>query len=185
MTFTELFLLAVGLAMDAFAVSVCKGLAAGKTGIKQMVTAGAWFGAFQAIMPAAGFALSSRFGRFMEPADHWIAFVLLAGTGANMVRSALKKDGGEESGSMEAAVMAALAVATSIDAFAAGISLGMLHAPILTAAAVTGAVSFVLSAAGIWMGGRFARINRSAAELAGGGALIALGARILLRHFGA
>lgn len=183
MGFAELFLLAVGLSMDAFAVSVCKGLAIGRTRPRHALCAGAWFGGFQALMPLIGFLLGSRFEKYIVPIDHWIAFALLCAIGANMIHEALagkEEDDGDASMSFKS--MLVMAVATSIDALAVGITFAFLQVRIVPAVALIGAVTFALSALGIKMGSVFGIRYKAKAELAGGGILILLGAKILLEH---
>ena len=184
MSIFELFLVAVGLSMDAFAVAVCKGLAAGKVRARHMLIPGAWFGAFQAIMPLIGFFLGSRFEKYIVSVDHWIAFVLLAGIGANMLREALKNEEGEGDASLAWKVMLPLALATSIDALAVGITFGFLQVRILPAVCFIGAVTFLLSALGVKVGSLFGERWRKGAQITGGVILILLGIKILLEHLG-
>lgn len=176
-----LFLIAVGLSMDAFAVSVCKGLAAGKCTVKNAFVCGLWFGGFQALMPFMGYLLGVRFRGYITGFDHWIAFVLLGFIGFGMIKSAL---GADENGnpSFGARVMLVLAVATSIDALALGVTFAFLSVNILTAAAIIGGCAFVISALGVKIGSVFGGRYRSKAEIAGGIILIILGVKILLEH---
>lgn len=187
MSIIELFLIAVGLSMDAFAVSVCKGLSAKNVGIKEMCIAGAWFGGFQALMPFVGWILGSRFRSLIENIDHWIAFILLALIGLNMIREAAAGDKEETSASFSVKTMFVMAVATSIDALAVGIAFGLLldtWGSIILASLFICSVTFVLSAAGVKIGSVFgARFHRKA-EIAGGVILILIGLRILLSHLG-
>ena len=186
MDLLSLLLLAVGLSMDAFAVSVCKGLAVGKVKTKHMCIVGAWFGGFQALMPAAGYLLGTRFEKSITAVDHWIAFVLLLLIGANMIREALSKDEeGEADASLSFKTMLLLAVATSIDALAVGVTFAFLQVGIVPAALTIGATTFILSAAGVKVGSVFGLRYKKRAELAGGAILCLLGVKILLEHLGA
>ena len=183
MDLLSLLLLAVGLSMDAFAVSVCKGLAVGK--VKHMCVVGAWFGGFQALMPTVGYLLGTRFEKSITAVDHWIAFVLLLLIGANMIREALSKDEeGEADASLSFKTMLLLAVATSIDALAVGITFAFRQVNIVPAALTIGATTFILSAAGVKVGSVFGLRYKKRAELAGGAILCLLGVKILLEHLG-
>ena len=185
MSLTELFIIAVGLSMDAFAVSVCKGLAVKKAGIKEMVIAGAWFGGFQALMPLIGYFLGAAFEKYITKIDHWIAFILLGIIGANMIKEALSKDEEKSTSSMGLREMLTLAVATSIDALAVGITFALLpDVNIGAAVGFIGVVTFALSAAGIKIGNIFGVKYKSKAEFAGGLILILMGLKILLEHLG-
>ncbi len=184
MGFWEVFLIAVGLSMDAFAVSVGKGLATPKYEPKGSLICGLWFGGFQMLMPLIGCFLGTQFAGYIESIDHWIAFVLLALIGGNMIREAA---GGEEEdvdSSYAPLRMLPLAVATAIDALAVGVTFAFLGTDIWTAVAMIGATTFVLSAAGVRIGSAFGEKYASRAELAGGALLIFMGARILLSHLG-
>ena len=181
----ELLLLAVGLSMDAFAVSICKGLDSKKADANVMVTCGAWFGGFQALMPIIGYFLGSLFAEAIEAIDHWIAFTLLALIGANMIREALSKKEEEVSADLSVKTMFLMAVATSIDALAVGISLAMAgNTNIWLAASLIGVTTFALSAIGVKIGSIFGNRFEKKAEFAGGVILIFLGVRILLQHLG-
>ena len=184
MSIFELFLVAVGLSMDAFAVAVCKGLAAGKVKFRQMLIPGVWFGAFQALMPLSGYFLGARFEKYIVSVDHWIAFVLLAGIGANMLREALKNESGGEDAAMTVKVMLPLALATSIDALVVGITFAFLQVRILPAVCFIGVITFLLSMAGVKIGSLFGERWRRGAEIAGGVILILLGLKVLLQHLG-
>ena len=185
MDLLSLLLLAVGLSMDAFAVSVCKGLAVGKVKAKHMCVVGAWFGGFQALMPTVGYLLGTRFEKYITAVDHWIAFVLLLLIGANMIREALSKGEEEEAdASLSFKTMFLMAVATSIDALAVGITFAFLQVNIVPAALTIGATTFILSAAGIKVGSMFGLRYKKRAELAGGAILCLLGVKILLEHLG-
>lgn len=186
----ELFLLAVGLSMDAFAVSVCKGLAMKRATLKAEATCGLWFGGFQALMPTIGFFLGALFADAIEAFDHWVAFALLAIIGINMLKEALKKkdesgDNPEKDADLSVKTMFLMAVATSIDALAVGISLAMVGSVnIWLAAAFIGICTCLLSALGVKIGNVFGSRYEKKAELAGGVILILLGVKILLEHLG-
>ena len=186
MDLLSLLLLAVGLSMDAFAVSICKGLAVGKVKAKHMCVVGAWFGGFQALMPTVGYLLGTRFEKYITAVDHWIAFVLLLLIGANMIREALSKDEeGEADASLSFKTMLLLAVATSIDALAVGITFAFLQVNIVPAALTIGATTFLISAIGVKVGSVFGLRYKKRAEIAGGVILCLLGVKILLEHLGA
>ena len=180
----DVFLIGVGLSMDAFAVSICKGLSVGKIRPRHALIAGGWFGLFQAMMPVLGYVLGVRFQNLIASVDHWIAFVLLALIGGNMIREAL---GGEDEGTDDdfgPRAMVLLAVATSIDALAVGITFAFLEVSILPAAGLIGVTTFVISAAGTYIGAFFGSRFKKWAELAGGIILILIGLKILLEHLG-
>lgn len=182
MDLLSLFLIAVGLSMDAFAVSVCKGLATPKYKLKYSMICGAWFGGFQALMPAVGYLLGVNFKKYITAIDHWIAFVLLALIGFNMIREAHKNDDEGADPSFTAKSMSLLAVATSIDALAIGITFAFLDVNIVAAVLFIGVCTFVISAAGVKIGSAFGTRFKSKAEIAGGAILIILGLRILVEH---
>ena len=184
MTLFNLFLIAVGLSMDAFAVSVCKGLAMEKAPLKKAAVAGAWFGSFQALMPLIGYLLGSRFEKYITRIDHWIAFILLALIGINMIKEAFSKEEEKASSTMYFKEMFLLAVATSIDALAVGITSAFLLVAILPAVSLIGITTFLLSIAGVKAGNLFGSRYKSKAELAGGILLILMGTKILLEHLG-
>ena len=188
MGFIELFLLGVGLSMDAFAVSVCKGLAMKKATLKSQMTCGLWFGGFQALMPLIGFFLGAMFADAIKSFDHWIAFGLLALIGANMLKEALEKECDcceEHDADMSVKTMFVMAVATSIDALAVGISLAMAgDVNIWAAIALIGVTTCGLSALGVKIGNIFGSRYEKKAEFAGGVILILLGLKILLEHMG-
>ena len=183
MTFTELFLLAVGLAMDAFAVSVCKGLALSRVDMKKALAAGLWFGGFQALMPLLGYLLGSRFASYIADFDHWIAFVLLALIGGNMIRESFG-DEEEVDASFGVRAMLPLALATSIDALAVGLTFAFLSVRVLPAVTLIGVVTLIISMIGVKLGNLFGARFRGKAEFAGGLILILLGVKILLQHLG-
>ena len=182
MELLSLFLIAVGLSMDAFAVSVCKGLATPKYKLKYSMICGAWFGGFQALMPTVGYLLGVNFKKYITAIDHWIAFVLLALIGFNMIREALKNDDEGADPSFTAKSMLLLAIATSIDALAIGITFAFLDVNIVAAVLFIGVCTFVISAAGVKIGSVFGTRFKSKAEIAGGAILIILGLRILIEH---
>lgn len=184
MGIVELFMIAVGLSMDAFAVSVCKGLSLGKIKWKHMCIAGIWFGAFQAIMPSIGYFFGSFFADFVVSYAHWIAFILLAIIGINMIKESYEEDEEEMNGCMSMSCMFILAVATSIDALAVGVSFAFLRVNLLSAVLFIGCITFVISAAGVKLGSLFGARYKSKAELAGGIVLIAIGIKVLLEGLG-
>ncbi len=180
----ELFILAVGLSMDAFAVSVCKGLSVGKVKPKHTLIAGAWFGGFQALMPLIGYFLAGLFAEYIDTFDHWIAFILLAIIGANMIKEALSKDEEEVDNAMDAKSMFLMAIATSIDALAVGVTFAFLKVNVWFAVIAIGVTTFVLSAIGVKIGSVFGTKYKSKAEFVGGLILILLGVKILLEGLG-
>ena len=184
MGFWELVVLAIGLSMDAFAVSICKGLALQRVSWKECCIAGLWFGGFQALMPLLGYLLGTQFEQFVTSVDHWIAFVLLGIIGGNMIREALSKDEDKLDGSLAFKTMLLLAIATSIDALAVGITFAFLNADITLSAVIIGVITFVASAAGVKIGNVFGSKFKSKAELAGGIVLVLMGLKILLEHLG-
>lgn len=179
----ELFIIAVGLSMDAFAVSVCKGLSLGRIEKKHMCIAGAWFGGFQALMPTIGFFLGSAFADLITKWDHWIAFILLVLIGGNMVKEALGEEE-EMDASMTVRSMFFLAIATSIDALAVGVTFAFLKVNIWMAVLFIGCVTFVCSAAGVKIGSVFGTKYKSKSEIFGGAVLILIGVKILLEGIG-
>ena len=180
MGLVELFLIAVGLSMDAFAVSVCKGLSLGKIKLKHMIIAGLWFGGFQGLMPAIGYFFGNFFADFVNSYAHWIAFGLLAIIGGNMIKESFDKDEECMDCSMCASKMLPLAVATSIDAMAVGVSFAFMQVQIVWAVLFIGVVTFILSGIGVKVGSIFGTKYKSKAELAGGIVLIAIGLKILI-----
>ena len=183
MSLLELFAIAVGLSMDAFAVSVCKGLSLRRYGPGRSLTAGIYFGGFQALMPLRGWALGVRFQQAIANVDHWIAFGLLTLIGINMLREA-RQEGDSLDEAMGPAAMLPLAVATSIDALAVGVTFAFLQVSILPAVSFIGVTTFVLSALGVWAGSAFGARWRERAEQAGGIILILMGVKILAEHVG-
>ena len=185
MGFFTLFLLAVGLSMDAFAVSVCKGLAMDKVTVGKACLVGLWFGGFQALMPLVGYFLGQQFAGAIQSFDHWVAFGLLGLIGMNMIKEALSEDEEKVNDDLSVKTMFLLAVATSIDALAVGISLSLTgQVQIYTAIALIGATTFLLSAVGVKIGAVFGSRFEKKAEMAGGVILIFLGVKILLEHLG-
>ena len=184
MSLLTLFITAVGLSMDAFAVSICKGLALKKIRLRDSCAVGLWFGGFQALMPLLGYLLGSRFKQAVESIDHWIAFALLFLIGVSMIKEALSKEEEKADDSLSAKAMFPLAVATSIDALAVGVTYAFLDVNILPAVSFIGIITFVLSAIGVKVGNVFGMRYKSRAELAGGVILILIGIKILLEHLG-
>ena len=184
MSLWELFVIAVGLSMDAFAVAICKGLSVGRVRGSHAVTAGIYFGGFQMLMPLLGYLLGVRFQEIIAGVDHWIAFLLLGLIGANMIR---ESRGGEEhvDSSFRPRSMLPLAVATSIDALAVGITLALLPGVNIAAAVLfIGCITFILSAVGLKVGNVFGLKYKNKAEMVGGAILILMGLKILLEHLG-
>jgi putative Mn2+ efflux pump MntP len=180
----SLFLIAVGLSMDAFAVSICKGLAMKKITLKKACIVGLWFGLFQAIMPTIGYLLGSQFEKYITAIDHWIAFVLLVFIGASMLKEAFSKDEEKADDSLDFKTMFMLAVATSIDALAVGVTFAFLNVQIIPAVSFIGIITFTLSVAGVKIGNVFGTKYKSKAEAVGGIILIGMGIKILLEGIG-
>jgi putative Mn2+ efflux pump MntP len=183
MSIWELFIIAVGLSMDAFAVSVCKGLSVPALRPSHSLICGAYFGGFQALMPLLGWLLGVRFQGMITSVDHWIAFALLTVIGAKMIQES-RQEGETVDGSFAVRAMLPLAVATSIDALAVGVTFAFLQVDILWAVVLIGATTFVLSAVGVRIGAVFGARFQSKAELLGGVILILMGLKILLEHLG-
>lgn len=189
MNLVTIFVLALGLSMDAFAVSVCKGLAMRKVTVCKAVTVGAWFGGFQALMPAIGYVLGYQFRDKIMAVDHWIAFILLALIGVNMMREGIRgkkeeyADGTQEA-DLSVKEMLVLAVATSIDALAVGITFAFLKVDITAAIISIGVTTFAFSIFGVKVGNAFGMRYKAKAEFAGGVILVLLGSKILLEHLG-
>ena len=184
MSLFALFITAVGLSMDAFAVSICKGLAMRKFQLKKALIVGLWFGGFQALMPTIGYLLGSQFEQYVNAIDHWIAFVLLSLIGANMIKEALSGEDDEADDSTDLKTMFLLAIATSIDALAVGVTYAFLQVAILPAVSFIGITTFTLSIAGVKTGNIFGTKYKAKAELAGGIILILIGVKILWEHLG-
>ena len=184
MNLFELFLVAVGLSMDAFAVSICKGLAMKKISLSKAAIVGLWFGGFQAGMPLIGYFLGKQFENYITFIDHWIAFILLSLIGLSMIREALSKEEEKADDSLAVKTMFLLAVATSIDALAIGVTFAFLQVLILPAITFIGVITFLFSVVGVKVGNVFGIKYKSKAEIAGGVILIAMGLKILLEHLG-
>ena len=183
MGIAELIILAFGLAMDAFAVSICKGLAMKKTGFKECAIVGLWFGGFQAAMPLIGYFLGKAFEKYITSLDHWIAFILLGLIGAMMIKESFEKDEDEADASLSVKTMVVMAIATSIDALAVGISFGVLPDVNITAAvSLIGIITLALCMVGVKVGNIFGAKYKSKAEFAGGIILVLLGTKILIEH---
>ena len=182
MSLIELLLIAVGLSMDAFAVSVCKGLSLQRLKPRHAALVGLYFGGFQALMPMLGWALGYRFEHVIQSVDHWIAFGLLTVIGVSMIREAKQQE--ELNDDLGFKTMLLLAVATSIDALAVGVTFAFLQVRILPAASLIGATTFLLSALGVYIGHIFGLRYKAKAEIAGGVILIGIGLKILLEHLG-
>lgn len=183
MGIAELFILAVGLSMDAFAVSICKGLSLGKIKVKHMCIAGAWFGGFQALMPLIGYLLGSFFADMITKYAHWIAFALLLFLGGNMIKEAFGEEDNLDS-SMDVKNMLMLAIATSIDALAVGVTFAFLQVAIIPAVSFIGVITFICSALGIKIGSIFGAKYSNKAQFCGGVILILIGIKILLDGLG-
>lgn len=197
MSVFEIVLMALALSMDAFAVAICKGLATKKAQIKHCLIVGAWFGFFQGLMPFIGCMLGSAFMSYIQSFDHWIAFILLALIGANMIREAIEDGGdcgcdgacelGEDDAAFGFRIMLTMAIATSIDALAAGVGMSVTlegMGQILFAVISIGVITFALSALGVKIGNIFGSKYKFLAELSGGVVLVFLGLKILLEHLG-
>lgn len=182
MSVIELLVLALGLSMDAFAVSICKGLSVPKLQAKHCLICGVYFGGFQALMPLIGWALGIRFQSMITNIDHWIAFVLLAVIGANMIKESFSKEEECPDASFGFKTMLTLAVATSIDALAVGVTFAFLDVSIVPAVLLIGVTTFVCSAVGVKIGNVFGNRFQSKAEFLGGLVLIAIGLKILIEH---
>lgn len=182
MSLVELFIIAVGLSMDAFAVSICKGLSMKKMSWKPAAIVGLYFGGFQAAMPLFGYILGSQFKETITAFDHWVAFILLSVIGANMIREAFSRDEECVDCSLAPGNMIMLAVATSIDALAVGVTFAFLKVRIVPAVSFIGITTFVLSIVGVKVGNVFGTKYKSKAEFAGGLILIIMGVKILLEH---
>lgn len=182
MSLFDLIMIGISLSMDAFAVSICKGLSVRKVQLSHALICGAWFGAFQAIMPSFGYFLGSRFEHLLNSVGPWVAFILLAVIGVNMVRESF---GGDETvdNDFSAKAMLSLAVATSIDAFAVGVGFAAMEANIVVAALLIGCTTFTLSAIGVKVGAVFGDKYRAVSERIGGLVLILIGLKTLIQSF--
>lgn len=185
MTFIELLLIAVGLSMDAFSVSICKGLTTKEFSWRMALICGLWFGFFQALMPTVGYFLGDQFQEMIEAYDHWIAFGLLALIGVNMIREALsKEEEGATNDALDVKTMFFLAVATSIDALAVGVSFACIQVELWSSVVVIGLTTFVFSVLGVKIGNVFGSKYEKSAGVVGGIILIIIGLKILLEHLG-
>lgn len=184
MSFVEVLLIGIGLSMDAFSVSVCKGLTTKGFSWKMALTCGLWFGFFQALMPVIGYFLGAQFQEYIEAYDHWIAFGLLFLIGANMIREALFGKYEAESSSLDFKTMLLLAIATSIDALAVGVSFACIQVRLWSSVLVIGLTTFVFSVVGVRIGNVFGSRFEKSAGIVGGIILILIGLKILLEHLG-
>ena len=187
MGLVELFLVAIGLSMDAFAVSICKGLGMSRLNLKQAAVIAAFFGGFQALMPVIGWALGSQLAPVVEPVDHWIAFALLAFIGGKMIWDAFHEESEDDAGDadvLDLRELVMLAIATSIDALAVGVTLAFLQVDIVFSVAFIGITTFALSFAGVAIGHQFGSRWEKPSTIAGGIVLILIGLKILLEHLG-
>ena len=183
MSIIEIALIGVGLAMDAFAVSICKGLAMRRMNYKKAIIIAAIFGVFQALMPALGYVLGTTFANKIAAIDHWIAFILLALIGANMIKEALSSDDDEcQDDSLRLGDLIMLSIATSIDALAVGITFAFFNVSLLLSVSMIGIITFIICVIGVKVGNVFGEKYKSKAELAGGLILIVMGAKILIDH---
>lgn len=183
----ELILISIGLAMDAFAVSVCKGLAFGKPKFYRMAIVGLYFGFFQMAMPLIGYFIGSTFASYISSFDHWIAFALLLIIGVHMIVSAIRDKEETVTDTMKPGEMILLAIATSIDALAVGVSFSMIGfnvGGIFIATGTIGIITFILSGLGVFIGGLFGSKNKKIAEIVGGSILVLIGLKILLSDLG-
>ena len=184
MKVTELLLLSVGLAMDAFAVSICKGISMKKMNWKKAIIIGLYFGGFQALMPTIGFFLGSAFQSLITNIDHWIAFILLAIIGGGMIKESFEEDSENRNDDVSFKTMILLAIATSIDALAVGITFAFLKVNLILAVSLIGIITFIIAVLGTKIGNRFGDKYKRKAEIVGGVILILLGLKILLEHLG-
>lgn len=187
MGFFEIFLIGIGLSMDAFAVSICKGLNMNKVNYRHAGIIALFFGGFQAIMPLIGWVLGKQFERYITNIDHWVAFVLLLFIGGNMLRSALTEEEGcccEQESKLDYKELVMMGIATSIDALAIGITLAFLQVSILPSITIIGITTFVISFSGVIIGNYFGLRYKKKAEICGGIILILIGVKILLEHLG-
>ncbi len=184
MKFLEIFLIGIGLAMDAFAVSICKGLSMKKINYKKTIIIALYFGIFQAIMPVIGYFLGTTFESLVTQIDHWIAFILLGIIGINMIKEAFSKESENCNDKVDFKTMILLAIATSIDALAVGITFAFLKTEILSAVTMIGIITFILSLIGVKIGNKFGDKHEKNAEILGGIILILMGIKILIEHLG-
>jgi len=183
MLMLEIILLAVGLAMDAFTAAICKGMAIKKVKLLHVLVIGSLFGGFQALMPLLGYGLGKQFRIYIEEIDHWIAFILLCLIGINMIKESFEQECENKEGSIHFKELLVLAIATSIDALAVGVSFAFLDVRITSAACMIGMITFFLSCCGVLIGNVFGKKYKNKASLFGGFILIMIGLKILLEHF--
>ena len=184
MSFVELLLIAIGLSMDAFSVSVCKGLTTKRFSWRMALVCGLWFGGFQALMPIIGYYLGAQFQEMIEAYDHWIAFGLLFLIGANMIREAIWGKEEEQDGTLGFKTMLLLAIATSIDALAVGVSFACIQVKLWSSVIIIGITTFLFSILGVKIGNVFGSKYEKSASIIGGIILILIGLKILLEHLG-
>lgn len=184
MSFLELLLVAVGLSMDAFAVAVCRGLEMRRIDYRQALLIAVFFGGFQALMPVVGYLLGAGFEHYISAFDHWIAFALLAFIGGKMIWEAVRGGEEEQPQELDLKMLLMMAVATSIDALAVGITFAFLRMDILSSALTIGATTFLISFGGVAAGNRFGARYKQKAEIVGGVVLVLIGEKILLEHLG-
>jgi len=180
----EIIAIGIGLAMDAFAVSICKGLSMKKIDWKKAIIIALYFGIFQALMPVLGYFLGSTFSSFVQSVDHWIAFILLAIIGGNMIKDSTDDEVEKRNDKVDVKTMLLLAIATSIDALAVGVTFAFFEVNLLLSISIIGIITFVLSFLGVIIGNKFGDKFQNRAELAGGIVLIIIGLKILLEHLG-
>ena len=178
----EIIVIGIGLAMDAFAVSVCKGLSMKKLDWKKAIIIALYFGLFQALMPALGYSLGSTFSSFVQQVDHWIAFILLAIIGGNMIKDSTDDEEEKRNDRVDVKTMVLLAIATSIDAFAIGVTFAFFEVNLLLSISIIGIITLVLSIMGVVIGNKFGDKFQNKAELTGGIILIIIGLKILFEH---
>lgn len=180
----EIGLIGLGLAMDAFAVSICKGLSMKKMNWKNAIIISLYFGIFQALMPIIGYFIGTTFSNLVENIDHWIAFILLAIIGGNMIKDSFDDECEKRNEKVDFKTMIILAIATSIDAFAVGVTFAFFKTNIVLAVSIIGIITFILSLTGVKIGNRFGDKFQNKSELTGGIILIIIGIKILLEHLG-
>ena len=184
MTLFEIMLIAIGLAMDAFAVSICKGLSMKHFNCKMAIIMGLYFGIFQALMPLVGYLLGTTFSELVVSIDHWIAFILLSIIGVKMIKDSFKNEADDKNDKIDIKTMLVLAIATSIDALAIGITFAFFEISIIKAISIIGFITFTISFIGVIIGNKFGDKFQGKAEIIGGGILILIGLKILLEHLG-
>lgn len=184
MEFSEIFFIGIGLAMDAFAVAICKGLSMKKINWKYAIIIAVYFGAFQAIMPILGYLIGSTFSGLVEVIDHWVAFILLTFIGINMIKESRNNELDKRNDKIDLKTMLVLSIATSIDALAVGVTFAFFKIKILIAISIIGVITLLISLIGVVMGNKFGDKLQNKAELTGGIILIVIGLKILLEHLG-